>query len=333
MTWREQRIVARLGTLLCVLVVAVLIVLAMKYRENRAPAPDSSAAVAVAAEEHSSCTALCYCNGTVTLDFHRNDAGKWVWTADPDFPLDDTQITAILETLSQMEPQQTIETVESLDALGLDSPAVTISAVYEGDGSYTLSFGSATTDGTSFYAMKNSQSSPVYIYSGEILELMQAGVYDMCILPQLPELPEERVQRVTIQGAAGEDGTLPRSTIDAAAQGETLSWKCGEKDVTKAQRVRELFTDLASLKLEQCVTYRPSPEAAALCGFTAPTATLWANYITSTELESHFQMVIGGLTLDGQGRYVRIGDDPSIYRISTDTLDSILVIALSGFEG
>ena len=46
-----------------------------------------------------------------------------------------------------------------------------------------------------------------------------------------------------------------------------------------------------------------------------------------------FHMVIGGLTLDGQGRYVRIGDDPSIYSVPVELLDSILVIALSGFEG
>ena len=331
MTWREQRTVARLSAILCVLVVAVLIALAIKYRENREEAPVSSAPVA-AAEEHSSCTALTYYNGTATLDFHRNDAGKWVWTADPDFPLDNTQITSILETLSAMEPQQTIETVESLDSLGLDSPAATISAVYEGGSTFTLAFGNATTDGASYYAIKNGQAAPVYIYSGELMELMELGVYDMCALPELPTLSEEKVQRVTIQGTAGEDGTVPRSTIDAG-EGETLSWTCNGKDVTASQRVRDLFTDLADLSLTRCVTYRPSDEAASLCGFTAPTATLWSNYTTSTDLEGHFQMVIGGLTLDGQGRYVRIGDDPSIYSVPVELLDSILVIALSGFEG
>ena len=332
MTWREQRTVTRLSAILCVLVVAVLIALAIKYRENREEAPASSAAVAAAAEEHSACTALTYNNGTATLDFSRNDAGKWVWTADPDFPLDDTRITAILEALSSLEPQQTIETVESLEALGLDSPTSTISATYDGGSTFTLAFGNATTDGTSYYAVKNGQTAPVYIYSGELIELMELGVYDMCLLPQLPELSEEKVRRITIQGTAGEDGTVPRSTIDAG-EGESLSWTCNGKDVTTSQRVRDLFADLANLSLTRCVTYRPSDEAASLCGFTAPTATLWSNYTTSTDLEGHFQMVIGGLTLDGQGRYVRIGDDSSIYSVPVDQLDSILVIALSGFEG
>lgn len=333
MTWRERRIVTRLSAILCVLVVAVVMALGARYRTSRDQTGASSSAVAAAAaEEHSACTALTYYNGSVTLDFSRSDSGKWVWTADPDFPLDDSRITSILELLADMEPQQTLETVESLEALGLDSPAATISATYDGGAIFTLDFGNATTDGTSFYAMKNGQESPVYIYPGDIMELMKTGVYDMCDLPELPDLSEEKVQRVTIQGVADADGVVPRSTVDAAGEGETLSWACGGTDVTDSQRVRDLFTDLAGLEVTQCVLYRPSDEAADLCGFTAPAATLWANYTTSTNLEGHFQLVIGGLTLDGQARYVRVGDDSTIYRIPVETLDSILVIALSGFQ-
>ena len=334
MTWREQRTVARLGAVLCVLMVAVLVVLGMKYRENRAePASSSSAAAASAAEEHTACTALTYYNGTATLDFRRSESGKWVWTAEEDFPLDDTQLTAILETLSAMAPRETIEAVEDLDDLGLEAPRATISATYEGGSTFSLSFGNATAEGNGCYVLQNGASSPVYIYDAGILELMNMGIYDMCILPEFPSLTETTAQRITIQGVADANGVVPRSTMDANGEGEALSFISDGKNITDKARVKDLFEDLSAFAYEKCVIYRPSDEAVALCGFSAPTATLWANYVTATDIEEHLQLTIGNLTLDGGARYVRLGGDESIYAVPTELLDSILVIALSGFSG
>ena len=44
-------------------------------------------------------------------------------------------------------------------------------------------------------------------------------------------------------------------------------------------------------------------------------------------------MTVGGLTLDGAARYVRLNDEKTIYRVPTDLLDPLMVIALSGLEG
>lgn len=332
MTWREKRTVTFLLFILGALSIALVLVLAMKYRQDRTE-PDVPAVSAVAlAEEESACTALTYYNGTATLDFRRDEGGKWVWTADEDFPLDDSHLTSILETLSAMTPQQTISSYESLDALGLEAPRASVTAAYDSGAVFSLAFGNPTTDGTSCYAMKNGQTETLYIYSAELLPLLEKGVYEMCDLPDFPELLEERIQRVTIQGAAGADGTVPRSTIDAEGEGESLEWRCAGKQVTDLQRVRDLFADLAALEYGGCVSYRPSDEAVALCGLTAPTATIWANYTTATDLEEHFQMVIGALTLDGEARYVRVGTDSTIYRVPIGMLDTILVVALSGFD-
>ena len=103
MTWRERRIVTFLSGVLGILLIALLLVLGMKYRENR---DEEEAAVSAAAvlEEESACTALSYYNGTAMLDFTRNQKNQWIWAADDDFPLDETFITDILDSIWTGQP-------------------------------------------------------------------------------------------------------------------------------------------------------------------------------------------------------------------------------------
>ena len=332
MTWTERRIVTFLTVIIGILGAALLLVLGMKYRENRTEA-EIAAAAAIAEQEGSTCIALHYQNGTAQLDFVCDEKGRWTWAADDDFPLDDTNIKAILDTLSTMTPHQIIETVENPAVLELDAPTRSLTAVYDSGTEFTFSFGVTTPEGNSVYTIHNGEPAPVYIYSAEILRLMELGVYDMCDLPDFPVIERDRVQRVTVQGCADETGTLPRFTMDATKREENTIWKSDNITVTESARVQSLLEDLETMALASCVSYRPSAEAAALCGFTAPTATLWANYTSTTDLEAHLQLVIGTPTLDGTAHYVRLTDDPTIYSISDEALDSILTISQSGFRG
>ena len=64
-----------------------------------------------------------------------------------------------------------------------------------------LTFGKATTDGTSYYMLMNDAESPVYIVSGTLYDYLSTPIYDMCVLPELPVLTEETLNSLTIQGA------------------------------------------------------------------------------------------------------------------------------------
>ena len=188
--------------------------------------------------------------------------------------------------------------------------------------------------------LRDGDTSRMYIYDDTLVGLMSTPVYDMCALPRFPDLTVDRLQRITIQGASTPEGTEQlRITMDASrdADGNT-AWSCDGKDVTAASRLKPLLDDLAVLEAEKCADYHPSAKALSLCGFDDPLATLWCNYTTTTDLTGHFQMTVGALTLDGQARYVRFNGDGFedgniIYRVSTDLLDPLMVIALSGLEG
>ena len=131
MTWRERRIVTILTAIALVLAAALLIVLGIRFRQWRA-ASESGAAVGAdgtgTAADPAAYTALTYENGSTTLSFARDEAGQWAWTADGDFPLDDTVIQKILDQLVNWDPQQTLTDEEALAGSGLDEPTASLTA-------------------------------------------------------------------------------------------------------------------------------------------------------------------------------------------------------------
>ena len=333
MTWKEKKLVTILTGVLAVLAIVLLLVLSSRYRENQKDTPASSAFIGVTEEGSGDYTSLTYFNGATTLSFHCQESGKWVWSHDETFPLEESHVISLLEALTTLSPQQTLETVESLENCGLTEPSATFTAK-RGDGSsISLIFGNATTDGESYYALMNGAESPVYIFSGELMELMQLPIYDMYDLPQMPSLTEDRLQKITVQGApAGEGETQLRQSVTAAHNGTSVTWDLEGHDVTSSARLQGLLEDLAALEIEKCVDYRPSAKALEICGFTAPAANLWANYTTDTDLTETIQITVGGLTLDGAARYVRLNGEKTIFRVATELLDPLMVIALSGVE-
>ena len=82
MDWRQRRTVTILTTVLLTLLAAVLIVLGIRYRENREDAPEGDEAVA-ASMTVEGYSALVYSNGSTTLSFIAEEEGDWAWENDP----------------------------------------------------------------------------------------------------------------------------------------------------------------------------------------------------------------------------------------------------------
>jgi hypothetical protein len=86
----------------------------------------------------------------------------------------------------------------------------------------------------------NGDESTVYIVADTLVKLMQTPIYDMCALPELPDLSELNLRAITIQGPVpaaepAEDGEEEGGEADAPAeepvvlrighsQGETGDW-------------------------------------------------------------------------------------------------------------
>ena len=234
MTWKERRTITILSSILLVLVIALLIVLGIRYRQSRETPVDSTEAsgdaLLTTADEY---TSLSYYNGSATLSFSLDETGTWIWIDDPSFPLDDTTVTAILSELSSLKPQQTITDGDTLESYGLaDNPTATLDAATAEGKNLHLILGNATTDGDSYYMLMNDQESPVYIIADTLYTHMQTPIYDMMLLPEFPELTEDIIQSITIQGPSAEDGTPGNITVLTAQHTEdTTTWRSSGANV------------------------------------------------------------------------------------------------------
>ena len=179
---RQQQKLLRGLVIAAVVLLAVLIAVLLIKRNNAAKQAEEEAAQEAASsitEDHGY-TSLTYSNGTATLSFSQDEEGNWIWSDDPEFPLDDTTVTSIVEAIQSLKPQQTITDGDTLDAYGLDQPSATLTATDTETGeTLKLTFGKATTDGTSYYMLMNDAESPVYIVADTLYNYLSTPIYDM----------------------------------------------------------------------------------------------------------------------------------------------------------
>ena len=332
---RTFRILLAIAVVLAVALAAVLI-----YKNQAAQAQAEAEAQAEAdavITQEQEYNALSYNNGSATLSFTLGENGSWVWADDPTFPLDQTTVTAIVDLISSLTPQQTITDGDTLEAYGLDNPTATLTASGADGASLTLSLGKTTTDGQSYYMMMNEDQSTVYIIAGTLYDYLSTPIYDMCILPEIPDLAEENLDSITVTGTVTTALTAAREETEASdgeetdgeetdTQAVTVTWTDGEgTDVTENQQLTALLTELETFTLTKCADYRPSDEAVSLCGFDTPAAV--AEIVSGS---TTFTITVGGATLDGTGYYVRIDDDTTIYQATTASVDTLLEVAAGG---
>ena len=79
--------------------------------------------------------------------------------------------------------------------------------------------------------------------------------------------------------------------------------------------------------------YKPSDEAAELCGFTSPRASVSIIYTSETGAEGTLSFTLGTGSLDGAGCYLRLEGDTTIYQVDAASVDALLTTAESGLPG
>lgn len=330
MDWRQRRLIAFLSMVLGILVVAVLLAAGFRYHQYRQTLASAaeSGQNAITATQHPY-TALAYSNGDTTLSFTVDpETDRWTWADDPDFPLDDSTVTELCGLVAGLKPQQTLVPEDTMESYQLDDPQAYLTVTDAGGATTTLTFGKTTTDGTSYYALKNGDESTVYIYDGALVEKMAIPIYSMMELPVLPALTGKTLVSITF------DGEVPTVLTAQRAEGsDEATWRSGGANVTDAPAVQGLLGELEMLTLTRCVDYQPTDEAVSLCGFDAPTAQMEAVYSTEGGAEQTFFLTVGAQSLDGSGRYIRLGGDPTIYEATADSLTHLLAIAAGGLEG
>ena len=204
----------------------------------------------------------------------------------------------------------------------------------------TLLFGKTTTDGKSRYLQMNGDETTVYIVDGGIYQMIQTPIYDMCRLPELPDLSADKLLEIVIQGPepeaetseSGEPEAVPEPpavTLEARQSDGGTLWFQGNDNVTNNAQLSAILEDLNAMSFARCLDYRPSDEAAEICGFDRPEAVLKAVYGTKGS-EQTVTLTVGA-AMDSD-RCVRLNDSETIYLLSGEFLDPMLTVAKNGLE-
>ena len=260
--------------------------------------------------------ALEYSNGQIVCRF-RKDEDIWKWVDDPDFPLDATYVTEMLNTLDVLSSSLSPVTPapESSDS-GLDDPKRSL-ILTMGEETTTLRFGNQT-DADDWYMSIDGQED-VYLAPDALMQLMDRSIYDMAVLPELPAITEENLISLTLTGAEGKQVTF---SVD-----ESGVRRSGARDVT--EKTASLVDELGKLAVTACVDYDPAEGAAAVCGLDEPALTLAMNYLSDTGADKALTLAVGLPTGDG-GRYVTLDGETTIYRMEEASLAQLLTIAETG---
>jgi len=341
MTWKERQLITVLSAILGVLVAVLLIVLGIRYRENRAEPPVTAAPSIPEAggelpqeQEGVYFSALTYYNGATTLNFSLDKKGSWIWSDDPSFPLDNSTVLSVLEVLTNWAPLEIRTDAASVRGADLSNPTATLTATTSEGTVVKLVFGKELEEGNAHYVKVNNDVSCVYVVSDAVFDLLRTPIYDMMALPELPELAEPWLDFILI-GDPENEADAQNGVLFLAQRTEgdhpVVTWQHNGTTVTNKPRLRALLNDLRSMSDIRCRIYRPSEEAVSICGFDDPAVKVRFSCTRSGQTQT-LRMTVGNPLPNGSGYYVRLDDSPTIYQVPATALNTLLDLAENGLD-
>ena len=253
-------------------------------------------------------SSLLYNNGSTTLRFTCND--KWTWVDGPTFPLDDSTITQIMEELPKLLALKPEKVSGDLSAYGLAEPIRYLTIAGQ-ESSQTVYFGAQKEDGR--WYMRLADSGAVFLIPDDFMMLLEKNIYDMAILPTLPELTEDIVTFIGISRGEGNNTYLLQT--DGV-------WKTNGINVSAT--AKKIIKEIGSMELIRCVDYFPASGVRELCGLGEGATTVTVKYLNSVDTESELVLTIGNEMESGEGVYITAGGNDAIYCLPKKHFTTIL---------
>ena len=317
MTRSQKRTFNQLLIFLIILVLMLTIALLVRRRlEANAPGESSDASLQETVPAGAAVSTVSWKSGDTHLSFSLGTGGTWYWDGDDDFPLDSSILEKATAPLYPFAPVKTIASGDALSAYGLNENSPSMTVGFQDGTQVQLTFGSQVPSSEYYYMLRSDETSTVYVMESALPELMSNAVYDMMVLPEIPTMNTMHSIYMHCAGkellVTSEDGT---------------TWLCDGQDITKNEAFTALVSRLTYMELAKCENFKPSADGLALWGMETPSVTLQVHY----DDEQLLMLEIGHKTLDGDGYYVRMNNDTTIYSISSYNIDPILSVAQNGF--
>ena len=257
-------------------------------------------------------SALEYDNGQVTCRFRRDEDG-WKWVDNEKFPLNESYVTEILTALETMSASLTpVQPAPESADCGLDETDSYLT-VTVGEEVTTLRFGDQRDDGQWYMAIDGQEG--IYLAADEFMRLLGRSIYEMAVLPTLPELTDDNLTVITIHRESDSKSVRLTKKDDG--------WSNGGKAMPDG--IAAIETALADFTFDKCFNYDPSPDAAPLCGLDVPTAVIELSYVNTVGTEATVTLTLGTLREDG-AYFATLNDDTTVYLLSQDKIAPLLAL-------
>lgn len=326
MKYQLQKLLRRMGSLAMLALVILVISLIFQRAGESGAAVDTMAqdgtegAVEI---EANPVVKISYKNEACTLYFEQDSEGEWYWTGNTTFPLDSANVKSLVNAVKNLTILTTQPLDEELDVYGLDNPAATVRYTTLDETENTIRVGSRLEDGT--YYMTDEKGEQVHTISSAIYDLTRAGIIDMVISGNMPDLTGCTIESINLS-AQGQSWRF-RTQVDETA-GERV-WILNAQGIGSNSAAKEVIDCVPTLSFEECIDYDPSDEALAVCGLDEPAAQLHVTYSDKEGATQEYTLSLGDLRAQGEMRFALLDTTGAIYNISAQSVQP-LIDAVSG---
>lgn len=180
------------------------------------------------------------------LTFDRKEDG-WTYRENTAFPVEESFLETILETLTDVESYKTIESVENWDAYGLEIPVCTISVTT--DETYELAIGMETSlGGQRYFSIGDGK---VYLVESSVIDPFAYGLYDLLAEQSMPQV--ENLTAVTLERPGGTQTITCLPENDLTYSNDYV-WFWGDKTLD-TQLTDRFLANITALPLTECANY------------------------------------------------------------------------------
>ncbi len=263
------------------------------------------------------------------LSFVKED-GQWVYEEDPDFPLDESYLEAMLDSVKEIQSSRTIEAVEDWDQYTLEVPICEIT-VTAGDDTQTIRIGEETSLGGERYLSIGDGNA--YLVDAQILDAFSYGLYDVLAYESIPSMSE-----VTAMEHLSKDSyRIDLKENSGLAYTDDYVWFIGETPLD-TELTQTLMRYVTNLSWSECVSYHA--EDLSKYGLEDPAAAITMHYLETVKAATNetdddgntvyetrqdaktFTLEIGAKA--DSGYYARIQDSSMVYTISDGIAEALL---------
>ena len=287
--------------ILCILLIVYFALISWNNRQKeKEKAKEEAEIIHVTDTDAADIVSFNYNMGNGTFSFEKRD-GRWYYTEDEDFPLDQSVPEQIAEEMGRITADRELKDVDGLADYGLDEPEYMLEYTDTSGGTVTVELGDLTGD---FYYARVNGSDSIYTVSASLTEGLDYTMDDMAVLDDYPAIGS---------------GNLVRESI--TQNGKTTTYDSDNED--QAQDIAAVAGGLSVVTLSSAADYSVEEEDLEKYGLDEETRITVKAVYTEDKEEKTLTLYIGDEDENGN-RYVMINDSRIVYLISDEICQNIL---------